>query len=113
MIRALDKTDTRSFSVAAAGPAALMISKLHKMQERLTERTQRRVDDKDALDILRLLQAIPTQQLAGSFAELLKTDVAIEITKEALGALKSLFADPRATGPQMAVRASRRSCLGT
>ena len=74
---------------------------------------QRRLDDKDALDILRLLQAIPTQQLTGTFSELLKTDVAIEITREALSALKNLFADPRAAGSQMAVRGRRRSCLGT
>src|SRR5581483_1103488 len=59
-ITALDRLDTRSFSVAVAGPAALIVSKLHKLQERLAEREQRRVDAKDALDVLRMLQAVPT-----------------------------------------------------
>jgi hypothetical protein len=54
VIAALDQADMRSFSVAAAGPAALIVSKMHKIRERLTERAQRRLDDKDALDVLRL-----------------------------------------------------------
>src|ERR1043165_2559871 len=41
-IRALDAADQRSFSVAIAGPTALIVSKLHKIQERLAEREQRR-----------------------------------------------------------------------
>ena len=57
VIAALDDADTRSFSVAAAGPAALIVSKMHKIRERLAERAQRRLADKDALDVLRLLQA--------------------------------------------------------
>src|SRR5947208_16728772 len=65
-IAALDRVDSRSFSIAVAGPAALLIAKLHKITERLEERQQRRLDDKDALDILRLLQAISTWTLRAS-----------------------------------------------
>ena len=64
VIAALDVADTRSFSVAAAGPAALIVSKMHKIRERLAERAHRRLDDKDALDALRLLQATTTDALA-------------------------------------------------
>ena len=105
-ITALDPTDKRSFSIAVAGPAALIVSKLHKIQERLAEREQRRLDAKDALDVLRLLRAIPTPDLEKTFAKLLKTDLSNEVTREALTALKDLFGSPRGVGSQMAVRAA-------
>ena len=104
-IRALDDADPRAFDVAVAGPMALLISKLHKIAERIGEREQRRLDDKDALDILRLLQATETSTLAASIEVLLHADVAREITREALDVLKVRFTDARAAGPQMAVRA--------
>ena len=105
-IHALDPADRRSFSVAIAGPAALIVSKLHKIQERLAEREQRRVDAKDALDVLRILRAIPTIDLAKTFEKLLQTPVSKDVTREALGGLKDLFTDPRAIGSQMAARAA-------
>ena len=107
VIAALDTTDTRSFSVAAAGPAALIVSKMHKIRERLAERAQRRLDDKDALDVLRLLQATATEALAATFVQLLHVDVSKTVTDEGLTALRDLFADPRAIGAQMAVRSAR------
>ena len=104
-ISALDPADTRSFVVAVAGPTALLIAKLHKVAERVSERKQRRLDDKDALDILRLLQATETPVLAAAVAQLLEVDVARDVTREALAVLKAQFTDPRAAGPQMAARA--------
>jgi len=106
VINALDPADARSFAIAVAGPVALMVSKLHKLQERLAEPEQRRVDAKDALDVLRLLRAIPTQDLAKTFQTLLHTDVSREVTREAIVALKDLFANTRAPGCQLAVRAA-------
>jgi hypothetical protein len=104
-IHALDAADTRSFAVPVAGPAALLIAKLHKIAERVSEREQRRLEDKDALDILRLLQATDTDFLAATLEQLLQSDVARDVTREALVVLKDQFTDPRAAGPQMAVRA--------
>jgi len=106
VIAALDARDSRSFSVAAAGSAALLVSKMHKIQERLAERDHRRLDDKDALDTLRLLQASPTDALAETFVQLVRADVSAAVTDEALTALRDLFAEPRAPGAQMAVRAA-------
>lgn len=105
-IGALDALDVRSFSVAVAGPAALMVSKLHKIQERLAERDQRRLDAKDALDVLRLLRAVSTDDLASTFKRLLETSVSSEVTREALSGLKDLFSTTRGVGSQMAVRAA-------
>jgi hypothetical protein len=103
---ALEPTDSRAFDVAIAGPAALLIAKAHKVAERVAEREQRRLEDKDALDMLRLLQATETAALAATVNALLQADVARAVTLEALGILREHFTDARASGPQMAVRAA-------
>lgn len=103
---ALEPTDSRAFDVAIAGPAALLIAKAHKVAERVAEREQRRLEDKDALDMLRLLQATETAALAATLNALLQADVARAVTLEALGILREHFTDARANGPQMAVRAA-------
>ena len=105
VIPALDPDDTRMIAVAVAGPAALIVSKVHKVQKRFNERTRRRVDDKDALDVLRLLRAVPTARLATVLATLLRTDPAAQVTREAVTSIGHLFGDPRAGGSQMAARA--------
>ncbi|HEV2440718.1 MAG TPA: GSU2403 family nucleotidyltransferase fold protein [bacterium] len=64
-ITALDPRDTRSYELWIAGPAALLVAKLHKIHERI-DAPARRQDDKDALDVLRLLRAVPTDRLAAS-----------------------------------------------
>ncbi len=92
--------------MAIAGPAALLIAKAHKIAERAAEREQRRLEDKDALDILRLLQATETAALVTTVNALLNADVAREVTREALGILREHFTDPRAAGPQIAARAA-------
>jgi hypothetical protein len=81
-----------------------VISKLHKISERVSEREQRRLDDKDARDILRVLQATETSVLAATVVRLLEADVARDITREALLVLRDQFTDPRAAGSQMAAR---------
>jgi hypothetical protein len=105
VVTALDAADVRSFAIAVAGPAALLIAKLHKVSERVSERGQRRLDDKDALDVLRLLQATGAGNLAGVLVRLLGTDLTSDVAREAVTAIKVLFGDPRAAGSQMAERA--------
>jgi hypothetical protein len=106
ILGALDSTDDRSFSVAVAGTAALLVSKVHKISERLAEREQRRLDDKDALDVLRLLQATQTSDLVRSFRRLLEHAVARDVTLEGLRALDDLFSHAQSPGSQMAARAA-------
>ncbi len=103
-IGSLEPTDRRVFDVAIAGPASLLIAKLHKIAERIAERDQRRLDDKDALDVLRLLQATETAVLAGRFKMLLESDLARDVTREAIDILKEHFTLARSAGPQMAAR---------
>ena len=104
-IAALDASDPRHFEVAVAGPTALLVSKLHKIRERIAEQKQNRIDDKDALDILRLLQAVPTADFVRTFRRLLGETVATEVAQEALTMLDELFSQSGRPGAQMAERA--------
>lgn len=105
-IAALGDSDGRTFTIAVAGPAALLVAKLHKIGERVAEGKPGRLDDKDALDILRLLRAISTETLAQSVRRLLSDSLPKEVTRESLGILENLFSRSEARGSQMAVRAA-------
>jgi hypothetical protein len=104
-IAALDPADSRTFAVAVAGPAALLIAKLHKIAERASEREHRRLDDKDALDVLRLLRAIHTSAFADTFVRLLHADVGERCHTRGDGPAPGSVCSPRGAGSQMAVRA--------
>jgi Nucleotidyltransferase len=102
-IAALDKDDSRRIEVLVAGPAGLLVAKLHKVGER--QGNPRRQDFKDALDIYRLLQAAPTADLVDRMRGLLDAEISGPVTREALSLLEVLFGAPQAAGSQMAGRA--------
>lgn len=103
-IGSLDGADLRRYGALVAGPAALLVAKLHKIAERVD--IPHRLLDKDAHDIYRLLIAIETSQFTTSLRALLDESISRAETAEALGHLKILFADgPEAMGSQMAGRA--------
>jgi hypothetical protein len=104
IIEALEDEDERAFEVAVAGPAALLVAKLHKIAERVD--TPGRREDKDALDILRLLQAVPTEVIADGVRTLLDEEISADVTEEALSFLRDLFSEPSRPGCQMAARAA-------
>jgi hypothetical protein len=95
--------DNRRHEVAVAGPAALMVAKLHKLGERLE--TPTRLNDKDAHDTYRILRAIPTANLVTTFRHLLADPISGKVTREALYYLRIMFGTPNATGSVMAGRA--------
>jgi hypothetical protein len=67
VIEALDPSDSRTHEIRVAGPAALLIAKTIKIGDRLDDASRgdlKRIIDKDALDVLRLLQACPTAELS-------------------------------------------------
>jgi hypothetical protein len=97
---ALDPADGRRISVAVAGPTALLIAKLHKLYER--QKSPSRLDNKDALDIYRLLQAIPTETFADTIPVLLSDERARDVTHLGLSYLRELFGAPDAPGSRMA-----------
>ncbi len=103
-IRALSPEDDRVFTANVAGPAALLVAKLHKLGERQV--TPSRLVDKDAHDIYRLLVAVPTTTLASRIAHLLSDDLAGAVTNQAVTYCEDLFAGgPEAPGSFMAGRA--------
>lgn len=85
-----DGDDHREFTVSVAGPAALLVAKLHKIHDRIDSPT--RLDNKDAHDIYRLLRAIDTGVFVPPINHLLSEEVSAEITREALDYLLELFA---------------------
>jgi hypothetical protein len=99
-IPALDPADDRRISAAVAGPTALLVAKLHKLYERRNNPT--RLDNKDALDVYRLLRYIPTETFAETIPTLLGDDRSRQVTQLALGYLRDMFGTPDALGAHLA-----------
>lgn len=104
-VSSLEPSDRRTYQVAVAGPAALLIAKLHKINDR--EGDQDRLTDKDALDVLRLLRSIPTEVLAGSLRRLQVDKMAGGVSREAVVLLERFFSKPDSIGSQMAAHAAK------
>lgn len=102
-ISSLDGIDTRSFKIKVAGPAALIVAKLHKIEDRI--RTTR-LSDKDALDILRLLRKAEMTELARTFSNLMSHPIAGSVTSEAIGIAEDLFGSVSSTGCRMSAAAA-------
>ncbi|MGI9003872.1 MAG: hypothetical protein ACR2GH_19860 [Pseudonocardia sp.] len=103
LVTALAVGDDRTYTANVAGPAALLVAKLHKLGER--QATPGRLIDKDAHDLFRLLVAIPTEDLAAALHRLRDDELAGSATGHALIYLNELFAGSDAIGARMAGRA--------
>lgn len=104
-IRSLEAGDDRVFAVRVAGPTALLVAKLHKIGER-NDQGGRRLRDKDAHDIYRLLVAVSTGDLAGKMSQLRQEELSATVTEQALRYLEELFArGAGSVGSTMAGRA--------
>jgi hypothetical protein len=103
-ISALDPSDSRTVSMWVAGPGALLVAKVHKIAERVDQNDRAR--DKDALDVLRLLRAIDTEELAARLRILRVHELAHGVTVEAIDLLPHLFGQEAAAGVVMAVRSA-------
>ena len=109
VIVALDGSDSRSFEIMVAGPAALLVSKLIKLMERAAEfeaggRDRRK--NKDALDVLRILRAIDMQELAWRLQMLAVEGVSSGVTSQAVEGLQELFGRADSSASQMAAEAA-------
>lgn len=90
-IRAIDQSeDARQFEVAVAGPAALLVAKLHKIHDRMESPSRR--DNKDAHDVYRLLRVVETPVFVDAIVPLLSEGVSADVTGEALDHLYKFFA---------------------
>src|SRR3990170_972500 len=84
-LTALEAADARAFDLRVAGPAALLVAKVHKISER--HGTDRQ-SDKDALDVLRLLRGTETDDLARRYQRLLADPRSAEAAKTGQGLLE-------------------------
>ncbi|HMI80391.1 MAG TPA: hypothetical protein VK480_01260 [Solirubrobacterales bacterium] len=106
-VEAIDPEDGRAIEVRVAGPAALLVAKIHKIADRVKSGREDRLDDKDAADVVRLMQRFPPEQIGSVLKSLLLDPVAGRPTEEALEAFQGLFGVPRGIGISMASEALR------
>lgn len=104
-VEALGIGDGRVLVARVAGPAALIVAKLHKVGERAD--APHRLNAKDAYDIYRLLRVVSTQDLARSVDTLLDQEVSSMVTRQAIRYLEELFVDADSTGAVLAGEAER------
>ena len=102
-IASLEMSDSRRMIINVAGPAALLVAKVHKLGERLA--TPQRLIDKDAGDVFRLLEATPLREMIRLMQTLLADDRSAAAATVAIGYVRQLFATPRSPGVQLAVQA--------
>lgn len=100
---ALEQGDPRQIAVRVAGPAALLVAKLHKIDDRQDSDRQ---SDKDALDVLRLLRGTQTEDLAVRYAKLLADKRSEEAARHGRALLQAQFGRPNAIGVEMAIRSA-------
>ena len=90
-INSLDSVDQRSFDIRVAKPSALLIAKLHKVNDRINDRNVS--PNKDAHDIYRLLAATNEVVFRIGLQNLLNNEISESVTLEGLEILKTLFAE--------------------
>lgn len=103
-VGALDSSDARAFDIAVAGPAAMAVAKLYKLEERRND--EERLNAKDALDLLRIFRHESSDRLASTLTRLKTDPIAGDAVQNARGYLADLFADRSALGPRLAARAA-------
>ena len=104
-IAALDPRDSRVVAAEVAGEAALLVAKAHKIHDRQQGGRTDRVDDKDAADVVRLMQTTDPSTIGSTLAGLRDHPVAGAASRAALAFLDELFGRGGRAGIDMATRA--------
>jgi hypothetical protein len=103
-VASLEPDDNRAFDIRVAGPAALLIAKMHKIGDRVLRPD--RAEDKDALDVFRLFRGTSPEEFRRRM-EVLRSDVrSAACTQRGLTLLQKLFGQRDGTGVTMAIRAT-------
>ena len=103
LIEALDSVDKRAYEISVAGPSSLLIAKTVKISERIEG--ERRLEDKDAHDIYRLLSAVSMATLTVGISKLKSDALSRDITEVGLVQFEKLFA--RGSEAEGSLRAGR------
>lgn len=101
--------DSRAFQLRIAGPSALLTAKAIKMDERLEQSGHQpdRLKQKDALDALRILQAVETEDLVAGFNTHCCNQHAWLASTEALEIYREHASSPGGKIPQLAAAAAQ------
>ncbi len=102
-IMPLDAADTRSITAEVAGPAALVVAGAHELHDRVEDDRSHRIKDKDASDVVRLMQTTVPSTLGPVFENLLNHPVAGTPTRDGLDYLRQLFGRRGRPGMTMAM----------
>jgi hypothetical protein len=106
-ITALDPTDDRSAEARVAGLPALLIAKSYKIHDRIEEGIKDRTYDKDASDIVRIMQSVPAGPMTAALGELRENPAAGASTELGITYFEELFGRRNDEGIAMAIRALR------
>ncbi len=113
-ISALDPADLRRREILVAGPGALLVAKIHKIQERLAEARRATGVAKDALDVVRLLRGCREEDTAARLQGLLSgassgdrvREATAAVTAEAVESLRAEFGVTAGRGCSLAAAAA-------
>lgn len=103
VVRSLDGRPDASAQVA--GVAALLVAKSHKIADRIAGGRPDRLQDKDAGDVIRLMQIGEGPAVAERFRTMLEDPDVGQVVRHGLALLRSQFGTPRAEGTRMATAA--------
>lgn len=109
LITVLEPLDTREIELKVAGPAALLIAKSIKIEERIADARagkSERLKEKDALDMFRLLQAIETNDLVRGIQKHFADPQAAEVSRRGLAAMRAHGITARSPMPRLATQAA-------
>lgn len=106
-ISALEPGDKRRVIANVAGEAALFVAKLHKLHDRVESGRQDRLDDKDAADIIRLMQGTSARTVGRTLVRLCGDEIAGPASTQSIGYLEEMFGRRGGVGVRMAVSALR------
>ena len=95
------KSASRETEITVAGPAALLVAKVHKIQDR---GHSFRANDKDALDVFRLLRGVSLKSLVARYRPMLDDERSADAATMGLRLLEEQFGRPSAIGIEMVVR---------
>lgn len=102
-IMALESGDPRAIEVKVAGVAGLLVAKAHKLHDRVDAGRQRRLEDKDASDVVRLMRTTRAPEVGLTLARLALDERVGSVVRQAVDHLEALFGRRGGVGISMAV----------
>lgn len=104
-VSSIEPDDGRTIVVSVAGTPALLVAKAYKIRDRIARPKPGREADKDAGDVIRLMQASRPENVAEAFGRLVTDPLVGDVTRRGLELLEAQFGAVRTPGTLMAARA--------